>query len=175
MTPDERPLFASTLALLAEAFNEPVSEARAAAYWMALEHASLEVVTQGIREAIRSSRFFPKPVEILEFGGGRPVDAAWVNQQLSAGLSGKPVCAFVVMFVQRLGGWRQVEDRLPVDRLPLVERLYPGIVAACRARELAIPTEASLVAPATPERARLADAANFPTPRELRALAEEED
>jgi hypothetical protein len=174
MTDEERPIFAHWLALLSEAFNEPVSEARAAAYWLALKTEPLDVFVHGVREAIRSSRFFPKPVEILEFGGGRPVDAAWVNAQLSQGLSGKPICAFVLMFVTRLGGWRQVENRLPLDRLPLVERLYPGILAAFRARQLPVPTEASLMPVPESPRARIAQSADFPTPAELRALAQAE-
>jgi hypothetical protein len=142
---------------------------------MALEAESLDVVTHGIRAAIRTSRFFPRPVEILELGGERPVDAAWVNQQLSAGISGRPVGAFVQMFVARLGGWRAVEDRLPLDRLRLVQQLYPGILAAFRARQLPVPTEGSVAAAPNPARKQLATAADFPTPKELRTLVETAD
>ena len=45
------------------------------------------------------------------------------------------------MFIERFGGIHAVEDRLPNDRLPLVRSMYPGIVAACRARGIPIPTE----------------------------------
>jgi hypothetical protein len=79
MTDDDRPIFAHWLALLSEAFNEPVSEARAAAYWLAFESLSVDVFVHGVREAIRSSRFFPRPVELVEFGGRASCGCGWVN------------------------------------------------------------------------------------------------
>ncbi len=145
MIPEDRPRFAELLALLSEAFNEPVSEARAAAYWLALDDLPLAEVESSVAEALRECKFYPRPAELRALAGAQPVTPGWVNRQLSAGLSGAPVAPFVALFVERLGGWRGVEDRLPVERLPLVERLYPGIVAACRAREIPIPTEASVM------------------------------
>lgn len=145
MTNADSPRFGELMALLSETFNEPMSEARATAYWLALEDLPLDDIERSVAEALRECRFFPRPAELRALAGAQPVTPGWVNRQLSAGLSGKPVDPFVALFVERLGGWRGVEDRMPVERLPLVERLYPGIVAACRAREIPIPTEASVM------------------------------
>lgn len=145
MTNGDGSRFSELLALLSETFHEPVSEARATAYWLALEDLPLGDVEASVAEALRECRFFPRPAELRALAGAQPVTPGWVNRQLSRGLGGAPVDPFVALFVERLGGWRGVEDRLPVERLPLVERLYPGIVAACRAREIPIPTEASVM------------------------------
>lgn len=142
MTDADRPGFAELLALLGETFHEPISEARSVAYWLALDDLPLPALQAAVREALRSCRFFPRPAELRERAGYVPLSAASVNQALSEWLSGKPVGPFVKLFVDRLGGRRGVEDRLPIDRLPLVERLYPGILAAARARGIEIPTEA---------------------------------
>jgi hypothetical protein len=146
MTDADRGRFGELLALLGEAFNEPVSAARATAYWLALEDEDYATVHAGVQAALKECTFFPKPADIRRCAGATPVGAAWVNRMLSDGISGRPVGAFVELFASRLGGWRAVEDRLPLDRLPFVERLYPGIVAACRAREIPIPTERSVLA-----------------------------
>jgi hypothetical protein len=109
-----------------------------------------------VREALRTCKYFPRPAEIRERAGYVPISSAAVNTALSEGISGKPVGAFVQLFVQALGGWRGVEDRLPVARLALIEKIYPGLVAAARARGIEIPTEVQasdrLALPAPTER-----------------------
>jgi hypothetical protein len=145
MTNADRECFGELLAQLGDVFGEELSAARVHGYWLALEDLPLGDVERSVAEALRECKFFPRPAELRALAGAQPVTPGWVNRQLSNGLSGKPVDPFVALFVERLGGWRGVEDRLPVERLPLVERLYPGIVAACRAREIPIPTEASVM------------------------------
>lgn len=145
MIESDRPRFAQLLASLAEGLGEPLSPARVDAYWMALEEVPLDAVRLAIKTTLKQAKFWPKPSELLAAAGHVEVSPAWVNEQLSRYLSGHPVDEFVQLFVQRLGGTRAVEDRLPLDRLPYVERLYPGIIAACRAREIPIPTEAGLI------------------------------
>jgi hypothetical protein len=145
MTAADRPAFAELLALLGETFHEPISEARVAGYWLALDDLPLPALQAAVGETQRTCRFFPRPVELRERAGYVPVSAAWVNQQLSKGR--RPVGPFVRLFVERLSGWRSVEDRLPLARLPLVERLYPGILAAARARGIEVPTEANASSP----------------------------
>jgi hypothetical protein len=147
MTAGDHPAFAELLALLGETFQEPISEARCAAYFDALRDLPLAAVQAAVREALRDCRFFPRPVELRERAGYVPVSPAWVNERLSEGIGGKPVSDFVRLFVRRLGGWRGVEDRLPVARLALVEKLYPGVLAAARAGGIEIPTEAQASRP----------------------------
>jgi hypothetical protein len=159
MTAVDHPAFAELLALLGETFQEPITEARMAGYWVALEDIPLPVLQAAVQEALRSCRYFPRPVELRERAGYVPISPAAVNAQLSEGISRKPVGAFVQLFVKALGGWRGVEDRLPVARLALVERIYPGSVAVARARNIEIPTEAQasglLAVPAPADRPRL--------------------
>ena len=147
MTAADRPAFAELLALLGETFHEPISEARVAGYWIALHDLPLPALQAAVREALRSCRFFPRPAELREYAGYVPVSPGWVNQQLSERTSGKPVAPFVQLFVKRLGGWRSVEDLLPVARLRNVEKLYRGILAAARARGIEVPTEAQVGGP----------------------------
>lgn len=145
MTDADHRRFGELLALLGEVFNEPVTTARVAGYWLALQDLPFGIVHDGVQEALKTCRFFPKPAEIRTLGSATMVDAAWVNHRLSHAISGTDVGPFVRLFIERLGGIHAVEDRLPNDRLPLVRSMYPGIVAACRARGIPIPTEASLV------------------------------
>jgi hypothetical protein len=167
VTTSDRPAFAALLALLGEAFNEPLSDARSAAYWLGCEDLPLAAAETAVRRALRECRFFPRPAELRALAGETAVSPGWVNQMLSEGLGGKPVGPFVQLFVDRLGGWRGVEDRLPLARLPLVERLYPGIVAACRAREIPIPTETSVLDdPTALRRLAAGDQLQLPEPEE---------
>jgi hypothetical protein len=147
MTDTERSRFAELLALLGEVFNEPVTAARVTGYCLALDDLPFPDVKRGIETALRECRFFPKPAEIRTLASAGFVDAAWVNRMLSEAISGHEVSPFIAMFVDRLGGIHAVEDRLPNDRISLVRAMYPGIVAACRARGIPIPTVGELAGP----------------------------
>jgi len=147
MSTDDHARFGELLALLGEVFNEPVTPARVAGYWLALEDVPFADVHAGVERALKECRFFPKPADIRTLGAAVPVDAAWVNHQLSRAISGHEVGPFVGLFIERLGGIHAVEDRLPNDRFPLVRAMYAGILAACRARDIPVPTEARLALP----------------------------
>jgi hypothetical protein len=170
MTAADRPAFLQLLALLGETFHEPISEARVAGYWLALEDVPLPALQAAVREALRSCRFFPRPVELRERTGYVPVGPAWVNHALSEAISGKPVPDFVRLFVARLGGLRGCEDRLPVARLVLVEKMYSEMLAAARARGIDVPTEAQASGCLT-----LPTRADHPRVAELHRLADEDD
>src|SRR5438874_1621180 len=96
MTNTDREQFTKWLFLLAEGFKEPMSELRLEAYWMALEH-EISIVQMGdaVREALRSSKFFPRPAELREYIQGNPkqlAEAAWIAwregaRRLGAGAS----------------------------------------------------------------------------------------
>ena len=66
MTDADRRAFAVEMALLAEVFGEQISETRIAAYFTALEDRALGEVQRAMRTAIRTSRYFPRPVELIE-------------------------------------------------------------------------------------------------------------
>lgn len=76
MTDQDRARFAATLAVLAEAYAETVSQARAEAYFLALGDLAVEEVEAAARACLRTCRFFPRPVELREALAGSPADQA---------------------------------------------------------------------------------------------------
>lgn len=77
MTGSDRLVFALELAKTAELFGEPVSEARGALYWEALEDLTIEEVVAGFRRArSHTPTFFPKPGEIRQLIEGTDADHA---------------------------------------------------------------------------------------------------
>ena len=80
MTNQDRAEFAKYLFLAGEVFNEPMSEARATAYFTVLADLSLIEVTTAITYAIRESKWFPRPADIRHAVEGSPdarADNAW--------------------------------------------------------------------------------------------------
>ena len=80
MTGQDAAVFAEAMHALGETFNEPVSPIRTEAYFDALSDLSIEQVNGAVRLALRSCKFFPKPIELREMIAGRPdanADAAW--------------------------------------------------------------------------------------------------
>lgn len=61
---DYRP-FAQEMARLSEIFSEECSALRVTAYFEALEGYSLLSVVNAMRRAVKNSKFFPRPAEIL--------------------------------------------------------------------------------------------------------------
>lgn len=66
MTPHDAGPFAALLAELGEVYGEEVSEARARLYFEALGGVTLAQVRRAVTGLVRSSRFFPRPVDIIE-------------------------------------------------------------------------------------------------------------
>ncbi len=63
---DEKDRFYKQLTVLAETLGEPMTPVRLAGYCSALEDVPLATIAVGMREAMRSCRYFPRPVEIRE-------------------------------------------------------------------------------------------------------------
>ena len=88
---DRKPL-AKALTVLGETFNETVSPTRHAAYFDALSDHGIEDVILAAKTAIRTMRFFPKPVELIELMTGTG-DDAWgevLDQVKREGYVGTP-------------------------------------------------------------------------------------
>jgi len=66
MTNRDRGRFGELMALLGEVFNEPVSAARVAGYWVALDDFHLPALEGGVLTVLRECRFFPRPAEIRQ-------------------------------------------------------------------------------------------------------------
>jgi hypothetical protein len=62
----EKDRFFRQLTVLAETLGEPLTPVRLAGYCAALEDVPAQAVLIGIGEAMRTCRFFPKPVELRD-------------------------------------------------------------------------------------------------------------
>jgi hypothetical protein len=89
------------LTLLATAYNEPLTADRIEVYTMALLELSTEELQHGFNRALRETKWWPKPSELLEFCTGRAsamadkltIDNAWTWVCLyldSFGVAGSP-------------------------------------------------------------------------------------
>lgn len=134
--------FGQALAVLAEAFGEPMSKARSAAYFDALADLPLDDVRAAIRSALRDCTFFPKPVELRKYSGTHvDAGAAYAALQKAKRASGAyfgppPLPDGMKLLVERLGGWRNVMAS-PEDALwRRFTHIYEGVRLACVARSL---------------------------------------
>jgi len=147
------------LAILGETFNEPVSAARAAAYWMALEDVPMSALREAVFRAIRQCKFFPRPAELLELAGAGVPDAGLVNALISehvgtvGGDRRMPRDPFLRLVVTRLGGILRASDMSAPERIRLLDKLLPGVTAACAVRGIPMPTEARIAGDAVPRAA----------------------
>ena len=117
MTDNDRPQFARILAALSQAFNESVSEQRAEAYWLALSDLESAAFESAALAAMKTLKWFPKPVEIRELATQMrddDVEAAWVEYKTLA---------------RRYGGYQSpVMDAALLETLTLV---FGSWQAAC--------------------------------------------
>lgn len=151
MTEDDRERFGELITLLGEVFNEPVSAARSAGYWMALEDLSLARVGEATQHAIRHCKFFPRPGELREFAGAGIPDAGSINALVVEyfGRLGTELRRaddpFVALVVKRLGGTFQARQMTGETLLRLIVRILPGAVTTALVRGIPMPTEAALL------------------------------
>ena len=129
MTADDRPTFSQALLVLSETFNEPVSETRAEAYFVALNDLPIEAVVAATRAALRSLTFFPKPIELRELIEGDSTtraDLAWgdvLRGIRQVGYMGFPAFddSRVMMAVRDVwGSWERLCSTLPSEGPELV-------------------------------------------------------
>ena len=123
MTESDKPRLARVLAVLAETFNETVSEVRAEGYLMGLVDLSIEQVESAAKAALKSSKFFPRPAELRELAVGSVEDhaeLAWsklLNEVSRVGSYGTPKlpdeCHDVM--VRLWGTWGHLCQTLPSE------------------------------------------------------------
>jgi hypothetical protein len=110
MTARDGPTFATELTMLAEVFGERMSEARMNAYFAALEEFCIEDIQGACRRAIQTSRFFPRPAELIEaLEGGLDDRAVYQWAQVMLRAKGQPheMDAIAELAVEMMGGWRE--------------------------------------------------------------------
>ena len=124
MTRADMPALAQLLAMLAETFNEPVSELRAEGYYIALEDLPIESIQRGAKDALTLCKFFPKPIEIRDFVVGTPEERAhneWdmlVSEVRRVGYIGTPGIvdqSTLEVIANTWGSWRRLCEVLPSD------------------------------------------------------------
>ena len=107
---------------LGHTFDTEITAIRVAAYFDALCEHPLELVQAATREAIKTCRFFPKPVELLEILNGRQEDAcvdAWaavLSEVRRVGYIGKPRFSepAIMQTIRALtGSWERFCSLLP--------------------------------------------------------------
>lgn len=142
MTQADRPRFLAALGALAVATGTPLDEARSRAYWMALDDLPIEAIERAVRSALRSARFFPRPVELREACGdippaGRAAIAFEAVRRAIREQGAYRSVAFddplVNATVRNLGGWPrlcgQTKDELDKWTRKDFERVYAALAA----------------------------------------------
>lgn len=128
MTSQDVKAFSAVIGVLAEALNEPMSPVRIKAYFEDLADFDLERVCAALRQARRTCKFFPKPVELRELIEGTAEDAAeqaWgavLREIRRVGWVGTPnLEPRVLRAVNELwGGWQRLCETLPGEGPELV-------------------------------------------------------
>lgn len=123
MTKDDLPGLARILAVLGETFNETVSDIRTEGYLMGLSDLQIEQVERGARQALKTSKFFPRPAELRELAVGSADDAAemaWLellHEVRRVGSYGVPRLEASVAIAMRAvwGTWEHLCATLPND------------------------------------------------------------
>lgn len=114
MQANEAAAFGAVISALARSFRVEPDEALVEGYWMGLEDLSLDGVKMAVREAIRSSEFMPKPVELRRLAGettpGERAAKAWAEVLVLARNSrnAEHPDPAVESLVRRLGGWLKI-------------------------------------------------------------------
>lgn len=127
MTPLDRPRLAQYLAVLGEAFNEPVSELRAEAYFSALEDLSMASLESVGKRAL-NLRFFPRPADLrllIEGSAEHEAELAWLNvlrEVRTVGYTGVPTLSPAALETVRSlwGTWTRLCQTLPGDGPELI-------------------------------------------------------
>ncbi len=127
--------FREYMAALGELHDRKISDMLLSLYWKALEPFSDEACEMAFRELIFSTKFFPKPVELIEImqcGKESRSLNAWIETVSAIRCHGNyvsirfddPVIHSVIKF---MGGWQSTGDWMDVDlkwKQKEFERLY---------------------------------------------------
>lgn len=124
MNPSDKEKFANAFLTLCAVFEKMPSDIITAAYFKAMGKHDISDVEQALSRAIVECKFFPKPVELLEFISGKIADVAEVEagKVLSAikRVGGHESVAFdnattQAVISQGFGGWNKLCDDLRAD------------------------------------------------------------
>lgn len=134
-----RKKFAELMALMGELFDKKISPLLAETYWKILENFNDNECEAAFKHVIKTSKFFPKPVDFLEYlhGDGDNATEAWAMvDQAMRGIGPYESIDFgdrkIHACIEILGGWDYLgtltEDEWKWKRKEF-ESLYRGISA----------------------------------------------
>jgi hypothetical protein len=114
--------FIKAFAILCEVFEKEASQVLQAAYFKSLERFTIEEVEKSISNAVRGSRFFPRPVELIEYivGGPQKTEDKAILQAQE-----------VLEAVRRVGGYRSVKFADPITAA-VIRQGFDGWSNLCR-------------------------------------------
>jgi hypothetical protein len=120
MVPSDKTAFAIAVGAMVEAFGQEATSAVLHGYWLGLSDLTIDQVQLAVSQALRSSKFLPKPVELREFVTGS-TDAeslamnAWGEALKSVSLGPYRHVDFedktINAVVRSMGGWPMFVDR----------------------------------------------------------------
>lgn len=121
MTNDDKERFSKAILVVAQLFDKELSGAVIGLYFEALEQFSIKQVEDAISKTIKSCKFFPKPVEIIELisdGPGKIEDRAEVQ------------ASEVVWAVRHIGVYRSLQFNDPVTTA-VIQQCWGGWIQLC--------------------------------------------
>ena len=121
----ERAAFLEAFGGLSEVFGKEFSKFTAKAYFKALSTHDIQPVVKAMESALKRCRFFPKPVELLEFIEGTPED-----RKVMAEAQAREV----LMAVRRHGIYATVQFADPITNA-IIRQYFGGWANVCSTRE----------------------------------------
>jgi len=127
VTPLDRPRLAQFLGVLAEAFNESVSELRLEAYYLALDDLEIGALESAGKSAL-NERFFPRPADLRRLVDGSrdgEAESAWMavlREVRRVGYIGTPTLPAVALetIAGLWGSWGRLCQTLPGEGPELI-------------------------------------------------------
>ena len=121
--------FSEKLLVLAEILGEELSKGRVGAYWELFKSYPDKKINKMLNQAAITSRFFPKPAELLEFINGKPEDNALIAWQkvmdkiIDDGYYSSVIFDDLLIHkvIDDLGGWQWMST-IPDDELRWVQK-----------------------------------------------------
>ena len=115
--------FSESFTLLCEVFDKQITPTLTEIYFQSLEEFIINKVLGGVSVAIKSCKFFPKPVELIEIiNGGSSIQMLEDKSQVEA--------VKVLNAVKRVGGYNSVDFSDPVTKA-VVMRVFGGWNKLC--------------------------------------------
>lgn len=138
-----RKMFTNYMALFSEIFDKEASIALQKVYWQALENYSDLECEEAFKKIVSTSKFFPKPVEIIAAIPGREAQdalplTAWGSVMAGLESGREPEDPVTREAIRRVGGWHWLQQQ-SYDELHWIEKRFIEHYESCRDPTKALP------------------------------------